>query len=152
MLWDALLPHQFAEWFSREGLPPLPKEAAERCPTERTLTALSEQGTALFDDPGLSAFTERAKGALGPLLSRWCREGQEVELVRLLRLAPESASAHFAQAFPKAGELLGLRPAVVHAIRTFLLRAVHERHTQFEECYRILAAIEKGVGPLRQLS
>jgi hypothetical protein len=152
VLWEALLPHQYAEWFSGENLPPLPLHAAERCPTERALVALSESGTRIFNDQALTHFIARAPGGFFPLLSPWCRRGNEAELARVLSLAPREASAGLAQALPPAKDLLQMRPGLVHTVRTFLTRATRARHPQFEVCYRALLAIERGVGPLRQLT
>jgi hypothetical protein len=149
--WHQLLPHQYAEWLSHEDAPALPEAAAPHLPIDSTLHLIGERGTRVLSDDALTIFSGRAAGGFAELVAKWCREGNVSELSRVLPRVPGGVSATYCQALPSADVLLHGQAVVLHEVRTFLIRAVRKRHPGFEQAFDLLRAIERGVGPLRQL-
>lgn len=150
--WDALLPHQYAEWLVATPEHRLPREAAERCPLDAALRCLEDKGASAFEDSALEALIGRGGARFSPFVKR-ALEGERLsELEALLQNTPRQASAALAQELPDTAHLLNLGTAQLRIVRLFLSRAVRERHPSYELCYQRLMSLEQGLSPLRRLS
>lgn len=148
--WRYIRPHQFSAWLGLTArdieLPPL---AIQYCPLDAALTKLDSHGPRAFSRATLAAFVERAPGRFAERLGRYL--GEPEQLTHFLEACPAAASTTFASLLPPADQLLRHTPSVVDAIRAFLIRAVRERHTHFEQSYARLAEIEQRLWPLRRI-
>jgi hypothetical protein len=151
IFWEALLPHQFASWLSLDEAPPLPSGAARTIPLDATMAAIERRGLSVFSEEALEPFLARAKAKVALVLERAITSGDSATVEHILLRTSPAATATVSAALPRAPVLLQTKPPILRAVRTYLLRAVRERHTGFEACFDLLAEVERGVGPLRQL-
>lgn len=151
--WDALLPHQYAEWLSAAPEHQLPREAAQRCPLDAAFRCLEEKGVNAFEASALEVLIGRAGARFSPFVNR-ALDGEERlgDLKALLENTPRQSTAALAQELPDTTRLLNLGTRQLQAVRHFLSRAVRERHPSYELCYQRLMSLEQGLSPLRRLS
>ncbi len=147
--WEALLPHQYADYLAAPTEVLVPVEALEHCPLDTAERAIERFGVTHFEAEGLGLLMARAPSRFAGTVAASFHEPQLVET--LLQVCPPQATSEVSERLLDTNQLLRFPPRTVDAVRLFLRRAILERHPDFARCYTQLAEIERALWPLRRV-